>query len=58
MKERINISIDGEVLEKLKQLASDSKRSVSQWITDAVIQADDKQNTDVYQRINEQGSSK
>lgn len=58
MKERINISIDGEVLEKLKRLASDSKRSVSQWITDAVIQADVKQNTDVYQRINEQGSSK
>lgn len=58
MKERINISIDGEVLEKLKRLASDSKRSVSQWITDAVIQADVKQNTDAHQRINEQGSSK
>lgn len=43
MKERINVSIDSEVLEKLKQLASDSKRSVSQWITDAVIQADIKQ---------------
>lgn len=58
MKERINVSLDNEIAERLRQLARDSKRTVSQWITDSVIQADNKQNTDMYQRINEQGSSK
>lgn len=58
MKERINVSLDNEIAERLRQLARDSKRTVSQWITDSVIQADSKQNIDTYQRINEQGSSK
>lgn len=58
MKERINVSLDNEIAERLRQLARDSKRTVSQWITDSVIQADNKQNADMYQRINEQGSSK
>ena len=58
MKERINVSLDNEIAERLRQLARDSKRTVSQWITDSVIQADNKQNIDAYQRINEQGSSK
>lgn len=58
MKERINVSLDNEIAERLRQLARDSKRTVSQWITDSVIQADSKQNTDMYQKINEQGSSK
>lgn len=58
MKERINVSLDNEIAERLRQLARDSKRTVSQWITDSVIQADNKQNIDAHQRINEQGSSK
>ena len=40
MKKRINISLDEDIAEKLKTLAEDSKRNVSQWITDRVIEAD------------------
>lgn len=40
MKKRINISLDEDIAEKLKMLAEDSKRNVSQWITDRVIEAD------------------
>lgn len=40
MKKRINISLDEDIAEKLKTMAEDSKRNVSQWITDRVIEAD------------------
>ncbi|MBO4524936.1 MAG: ribbon-helix-helix protein, CopG family [Ruminococcus sp.] len=40
MKHRINISLDIEIAEKLKRLAEESHRNVSQWITDKVIEAD------------------
>ncbi|MBQ9199070.1 MAG: ribbon-helix-helix protein, CopG family [Lachnospiraceae bacterium] len=46
MKQRINISLDLEIAEKLKKLAEESHRNVSQWITDKVIEAskdDEKQ---------------
>ena len=46
MKQRINISLDTEIAEKLKKLAEESHRNVSQWITDKVIEvskADEKQ---------------
>lgn len=40
MKQRINISLDMEIAEKLRNLAESSHRNVSQWITDKVIEAD------------------
>lgn len=40
MKKRINISLDEDIAEKLRLLADDSKRNVSQWITDRVIEAE------------------
>jgi predicted transcriptional regulator len=36
MKKRINISLDEETVEKLKELAEASHKNVSQWISDAV----------------------
>ena len=33
MKQRINISLDAETREKLKELAAGSHQNVSQWIT-------------------------
>ena len=36
MKTRINVSLDEETVKKLKDLASDSHTTVSQWITDRV----------------------
>ena len=39
MKKRINISLDEEIAEKLKQLAEEEHKPVSQWITDAVVKA-------------------
>lgn len=43
MKQRINISLDVEIAEKLKKLAEESHRNVSQWITDKVIEASKKE---------------
>lgn len=36
MKKRVNISLDIETIEKLKELAKNSHRTVSQWITDKI----------------------
>ncbi len=38
MKKKICISLDEEVVEKMKELAEDSHRNVSQWITDKVLE--------------------
>ncbi|MGN0428846.1 MAG: DUF6364 family protein [Acetatifactor sp.] len=40
MKKKVTISLDEDIITKLKQLAEDSHRNVSQWITDKVIEAD------------------
>lgn len=42
MKKRINISLDEETILKLKELAEKSHRNVSQWVTDKVWEADEK----------------
>lgn len=42
MKKRINISLDEETLQKLKVLAANSHRNVSQWITDKIWETDVK----------------
>ena len=39
MKKRINISLDEEIAEQLKIVAEKSKRNVSQWITDKVMES-------------------
>ncbi len=36
MKGKVNVSLDTETIEKLKELAKDSHTTVSQWITDRV----------------------
>lgn len=36
MKKRINISLDEETIEKLKELAEATHRNVSQWVTEKV----------------------
>ena len=40
MKKKVNISLDEEIAKKLKALAEGSRRTVSQWITDKVMEAD------------------
>lgn len=40
VKKRINISLDEDIAEKLRNLAEESRRNVSQWITDRVIEAE------------------
>lgn len=40
MKKKVTISLDEDIIKRLKQLAEDSHRNVSQWITDKVIEAD------------------
>ena len=42
MKRRMNISIDSETAEHLKSLADSAHKSMSQWITDAVWEAEYK----------------
>ena len=42
MKKRINISLDEETVLKLEELAEKSHRNVSQWVTDKVWEADEK----------------
>ena len=44
MKQRMNISVDSETYKKLKQLAENAHKSVSQWITDKVWEADSSPN--------------
>ena len=39
MKKRVNISLDEEIAEQLKAVADKSKRNVSQWVTDKVMEA-------------------
>ena len=36
MRKRVNISLDAETVEKLKELAKSSHKTVSQWITDKI----------------------
>ena len=43
MKKRINISLDEDTILKLKDLAEKSHRNVSQWVTDKVWEADEKE---------------
>lgn len=42
MRQRINISLEPETVEKLKELAESSHMNVSQWITQAVWKDDGK----------------
>lgn len=42
MRRRINISLEPETAERLKELAESSHMNVSQWITQAVWKDDDK----------------
>lgn len=39
MKTKITISLDESILKALKEFAKDSHRSVSQWITDKVLES-------------------
>lgn len=39
MKKKVNISLDEVVAEKLKMLAEEEHKPVSQWVTDAVLKA-------------------
>lgn len=39
MKKKVTISLDEDIIRRLKQLAEDSHRNVSQWITDKVIES-------------------
>ncbi|MBQ7776087.1 MAG: hypothetical protein IJ379_09215 [Lachnospiraceae bacterium] len=38
MKRKLNLSLDEEIVVKLKKLAEDEHKTVSQWVTDAVMQ--------------------
>lgn len=38
MKQRINISLDKEIVVDLKSLAANDHKNVSQWITDKVVE--------------------
>lgn len=40
MKKKVTISLDEEIVEKLKELADNSHRNVSQWITDKVLESE------------------
>lgn len=40
MKKKVTISLDEEIVEKLKELADGSHRNVSQWITDKVLESE------------------
>lgn len=40
MKKKVNISLDEAVAEKLKKLAEEEYKPVSQWVTDAVLKAE------------------
>lgn len=45
MKKKVTISLDEDIIRRLKQLAEDSHRNVSQWITDKVIESDKEAET-------------
>ena len=45
MKKRVNISLDEEIAKELKNIAYESHRNVSQWITDAVLENKKQENT-------------
>ena len=38
MKKKLNISLDEDVKKALKELAKEDNKTVSQWITDVIIQ--------------------
>ena len=38
MKKKVNLSLDEEIAVRLKQLAEEDHKTVSQWVTDAVVQ--------------------
>lgn len=46
MKQKVNLSLDESVAEKLKYLAKSSNRTVSQWVTDRVLDELSKQSHD------------
>lgn len=46
MKQKVNLSLDESVAEKLKYLAKSSNRTVSQWVTDRVLDELSKQSRD------------
>jgi len=43
MKKKVNISLDEEIANKLRELAEKEHKPVSQWVTDAVLKADKEQ---------------
>ncbi|MBR1854069.1 MAG: hypothetical protein IJ794_13165 [Lachnospiraceae bacterium] len=43
MKKKINISVDEETSQKLRELAEKSHKNMSQWITDKVWETDEKE---------------
>lgn len=38
MKRKLNLSLDEEIVVKIKELAEIEHKTVSQWVTDAVMQ--------------------
>ena len=38
MKRKLNLSLDEEIVVDLKELAKNDHKTVSQWVTDAVMQ--------------------
>ena len=40
MKVKVNLSLEDDTAEKLKQLAKESHKTVSQWVTDKVWEAE------------------
>ncbi|MBR5178960.1 MAG: hypothetical protein IKW90_09220 [Lachnospiraceae bacterium] len=47
MKVKLNLSLDEDIVLKLKQLAKDSHKTASQWVTDKVFEEmkeEDKKN--------------
>lgn len=39
MKKKVNLSLDEVVADNLKKIAEEEYKTVSQWVTDAVVQA-------------------
>ena len=39
MKKKVNLSLDEEIVVELKKLAEYEHKTVSQWVTDAVLQS-------------------
>lgn len=37
MKKKVNLSLDEEIAMRLKELAEEDHKTVSQWVTDAVL---------------------